>query len=196
MNMNIASLIPTIIAVLMMFTTLVQAAPNVGEKGGARREAGAKGAEDRPGEESLDKLRERIKAMTPDERKEFLKNHPEAVERLKERVKEAAGKEAPSGDKRAEFLKDHPELKEHLEKLKAMSPDERKAWLKDHPEVAEKLEKAKAKLKEKAEDATPEQKEKLKGKIKERLEKMTPEQKEEFFKKHPEAKEKLEEAKK
>ena len=104
---------------------------------------------------------------------------------------------APDGDdkssRREELLKKHPELRE---KLKDMTPEERKAWIKDHPEIAEKLEKAKAKLKGKADDATPEQKEKRREKMKERFENMTPEQKAEVLKNHPELKERRQNAKK
>jgi len=182
---------PTLLALLLAIS-VAQAAPGAPEKGSrreaARNDAGTGDAR----EEFLKKhpeLREKfekLKDMTPEERHAFFKEHPELAEKLKD-----AG-----ADRRGDFLKDHPELKEHLEKLKSMTPEERKAWLKEHPEVAEKIEKAKGKLKEKAEDATPEQKEKIKAKMKERFEKMTPEQQAEVLKNHPELKEKLEGAKK
>ncbi len=61
MNMNIASLIPTIIAVLMMITTFVQAAPKGGEKGGAEtREEFFK---------AHPELKDRLEKMTPEESK-------------------------------------------------------------------------------------------------------------------------------
>jgi len=191
-TMNINTLLPTFVFILMTITALVQAAPGAPEKD-SRREAARKDAGTGDAREEFLKkhpeLREKfekLKDMTPEERHAFFKEHPELAEKLKD-----AG-----ADRRGDFLKDHPELKEHLEKLKSMTPEERKAWLKEHPEIAEKLEKAKSKLKEKAEDVTPEQKEKIKAKMKERFEKMTPEQQAEVLKNHPELKEKLEGAKK
>jgi 2-oxo-4-hydroxy-4-carboxy--5-ureidoimidazoline (OHCU) decarboxylase len=197
-TMNINTLIPTFIFVLMTITALVQAAPNGADKGARRDTTQNSPTESR--EEFLKKhpeVREKfekLKDMSPEERRAFFKDHPEFAEKIKDHAKDGAKDATP--DSRADFLKDHPELKEHMEKLKSMTPEERKAWLKEHPEVAEKIEKAKAKFKEKAEDATPEQKEKLKAKMKERFEKMTPEQKAEVLKNHPELKEKPEDAKK
>ena len=140
--MNLNSLFPVVLSLLLTIAALVQAAP---EKG-SRRDLPRQGATafDREDylknhpelKEHLDKL----KVMSPEERREWLKAHPEIAEKI-EKFKEGGKEGGP--ESRADFLKDHPELKEHIEKLKAMSPEERQAWLKAHPEIAEKIEKAK-----------------------------------------------------
>ena len=70
--MNLATLLPTVLVIMMTITSLVQAAPNAGEKAGARREAGAEreGAFDG------------FKDMTPEKREAFLKAHPEFKEHI------------------------------------------------------------------------------------------------------------------
>ena len=78
-------------------------------------DAGAEAAKNHP---ELKEQLEKIKAMTPEERRTFFKEHPELREKLMERIQSAS----PAADKRADFLKEHPELKEQLEKLKAMTP--------------------------------------------------------------------------
>ena len=139
----------------------------------------------------LDKLR----AMSREERQAWLKEHPEAAEKIKQAMAAAEGSgRKPDAGRIAEFAKAHPELKETIEKLKAMTPEERQAWLKEHPEAAEKIEKAKGALRERAENLTPEQQEKLKARMKERFEKLSPEERAELLKKRPELKEKLGEA--
>jgi len=139
----------------------------------------------------LDKLR----AMSREERQAWLKEHPEAAEKIKQAMAAAdrPGRK-PDAGRFAEFAKAHPELKETIEKLKAMTPEERQAWLKEHPEVAEKIEKAKGAQRERAENLTPEQQEKLKARMKERFEKLSPEERAELLKKRPELKDKLGEA--
>lgn len=139
----------------------------------------------------LDKLR----AMSREERQAWLKEHPEAAEKIKQAMAGAEGRgRKPDAGRFAEFAQAHPELKETIEKLKAMTPEERQAWLKEHPEAAEKIEKAKGALRERAENLTPEQQEKLKARMKERFEKLSPEERAELLKKRPELKEKLGEA--
>ncbi len=139
----------------------------------------------------LDKLR----AMSREERQAWLKEHPEAAEKIKQAMAGAEGRgRKPDAARFAEFAKAHPELKETIEKLKAMTPEERQAWLKEHPEAAEKIEKAKGALRERAENLTPEQQEKLKARMKERFEKLSPEERAELLKKRPELKDKLGEA--
>ena len=142
---------------------------------------------------------EKLKAMSPEERQAWIKEHPEAAEKIKAAMgalRARNGGEAGDGKsgRGAEFLSAHPELKETFEKLKAMTPEERQAWLKEHPEAAEKIEKAKAALRERGENLSPEEKEKLKARFKERIEKLSPEEREAMLKKHPELKEKLGEA--
>jgi len=148
---------------------------------------------------------EKLRAMSREERQAWLKEHPEAAEKIKLAMAgaEARGRKpgeagSPGGgrDRFAEFAKAHPELKEAIEKLKGMSAEERQAWLKEHPEVAEKIEKAKAALRERAQNLTPEQQEQLKARMKERFEKLSPEERAELLKKRPELKEKLGEASK
>ena len=146
---------------------------------------------------------EKLRAMSREERQAWLKEHPEAAERIKQAMAGAegrgrkpgeAGSPSVSRDRFAEFAKAHPELKEAIEKLKAMTPEERQAWLKEHPEAAEKIEKAKGNLRERAQNLTPEQQEQLKARMKERFEKLSPEERAELLKKRPELKEKLGEA--
>lgn len=135
---------------------------------------------------------EKLRAMSREERQAWMKEHPEAAEKIKQAMAAAEGAgRKPDAGRIAEFIKAHPELKDSIEKLKAMTPEERQAWLKEHPDVAEKIEKAKGALRERAENLTPEQ---LKARMKERFEKMTPEEREELLKKRPELKEKLGEA--
>lgn len=146
---------------------------------------------------------EKLRAMSREERQAWLKEHPEAAERIKQAMAGAEGRGRKPGeagspsvgrDRFAEFAKTHPELKEAIEKLKEMTPEERQAWLKEHPEAAEKIEKAKGNLRERAQNLTPEQQEQLKARMKERFEKLSPEERAELLKKRPELKEKLGEA--
>lgn len=148
---------------------------------------------------------EKIRAMSREERQAWLKEHPEAAEKIKQaragaeargRKPGEAGSPSVDQDRFAEFAKAHPELKEAIEKLKGMSAEERQAWLKEHPAVAEKIEKAKGALRERAQNLTPEQQEQLKARMKERFEKLSPEERAELLKKRPELKEKLGEASK
>jgi len=138
--------------------------------------------------------------MSREERQAWLKEHPEAAEKIKQAMAGAeargrkpgeAGSPGVGRDRFAEFAKAHPELKEAIEKLKGMSAEERQAWLKEHPEAAEKIEKAKGNLRERAQNLTPEQQEQLKARMKERFEKLSPEERAELLKKRPELKEKL-----
>ena len=148
---------------------------------------------------------EKLRAMSREERQAWLKEHPEAAEKIKQAMAGAeargrkpgeAGSPGVGRDRFAEFAKAHPELKEAIEKLKGMSAEERQAWLKEHPEVAEKIEKAKGALRERAQNLTTEQQEQLKARMKERFEKLSPEERAELLKKRPELKEKLGEASK
>jgi len=142
---------------------------------------------------------EKLKAMSPEERQAWIKEHPEAAEKIKAamgalRAQSGGSAGEPNSARVAEFAAAHPEFKEVIEKLKAMSPEERQAWLKAHPEVAEKIERARAALRERGENLSPEQREKLQARFKERLDKLSPEEREAMLKKHPELKEKLGEA--
>ena len=166
-------------------------------------ESAATGTAPAPEQPELKAQLEKLRAMSREERQAWLKEHPEAAEKIKQAMAgaEARGRKpgeagSPGGgrDRFAEFAKAHPELKEAIEKLKGMSAEERQAWLKEHPEVAEKIEKAKAALRERAQNLTPEQQEQLKARMKERFEKLSPEERAELLKKRPELKEKLGEA--
>jgi 2-oxo-4-hydroxy-4-carboxy--5-ureidoimidazoline (OHCU) decarboxylase len=168
-------------------------------------ESAATGTAPAPEQPELKAQLEKLRAMSREERQAWLKEHPEAAEKIKLAMAgaEARGRKpgeagSPGGgrDRFAEFAKAHPELKEAIEKLKGMSAEERQAWLKEHPEVAEKIEKAKAALRERAQNLTPEQQEQLKARMKERFEKLSPEERAELLKKRPELKEKLGEASK
>jgi len=168
-------------------------------------ESAATGTAPAPEQPELKAQLEKLRAMSREERQAWLKEHPEAAEKIKQAMAgaEARGRKpgeagSPGGgrDRFAEFAKAHPELKEAIEKLKGMSAEERQAWLKEHPEVAEKIEKAKAALRERAQNLTPEQQEQLKARMKERFEKLSPEERAELLKKRPELKEKLGEASK
>ena len=168
-------------------------------------ESAATGTAPAPEQPELKAQLEKLRAMSREERQAWLKEHPEAAEKIKQAMAgaEARGRKpgeagSPGGgrDRFAEFAKAHPELKEAIEKLKGMSAEERQAWLKEHPEAAEKIEKAKAALRERAQNLTPEQQEQLKARMKERFEKLSPEERAELLKKRPELKEKLGEASK
>ena len=166
-------------------------------------EPAATGTAKAPEQPELKAQLEKLRAMSREERQAWLKEHPEAAEKIKQAMAGAegrgrkpgeAGSPSVSRDRFAEFAKAHPELKETIEKLKAMTPEERQAWLKEHPEAAEKIEKAKGALRERAQNLTPEQQEQLKARMKERFEKLSPEERAELLKKRPELKEKLGEA--
>jgi len=168
-------------------------------------ESAATGTAPAPEQPELKAQLEKLRAMSREERQAWLKEHPEAAEKIKLAMAGAeargrkpgeAGSPGVGRDRFAEFAKAHPELKEAIEKLKGMSAEERQAWLKEHPEVAEKIEKAKAALRERAQNLTPEQQEQLKARMKERFEKLSPEERAELLKKRPELKEKLGEASK
>jgi 2-oxo-4-hydroxy-4-carboxy--5-ureidoimidazoline (OHCU) decarboxylase len=168
-------------------------------------ESAATGTAPAPEQPELKAQLEKLRAMSREERQAWLKEHPEAAEKIKQAMAGAeargrkpgeAGSPGVGRDRFAEFAKAHPELKEAIEKLKGMSAEERQAWLKEHPEVAEKIEKAKAALRERAQNLTPEQQEQLKARMKERFEKLSPEERAELLKKRPELKEKLGEASK
>jgi 2-oxo-4-hydroxy-4-carboxy--5-ureidoimidazoline (OHCU) decarboxylase len=166
-------------------------------------ESAATGTATAPEQPELKAQLEKLRAMSREERQAWLKEHPEAAEKIKQAMAGAeargrkpgeAGSPGVGRDRFAEFAKAHPELKEAIEKLKGMSAEERQAWLKEHPEVAEKIEKAKGALRERAQNLTPEQQEQLKARMKERFEKLSPEERAELLKKRPELKEKLGEA--
>lgn len=166
-------------------------------------ESAATGTAPAPEQPELKAQLEKLRAMSREERQAWLKEHPEAAEKIKQAMAGAeargrkpgeAGSPGVGRDRFAEFAKAHPELKEAIEKLKGMSAEERQAWLKEHPEVAEKIEKAKGALRERAQNLTPEQQEQLKARMKERFEKLSPEERAELLKKRPELKEKLGEA--
>jgi len=168
-------------------------------------ESAATGTAPTPEQPELKAQLEKLRAMSREERQAWLKEHPEAAEKIKQAMAGAeargrkpgeAGSPGVGRDRFAEFAKAHPELKEAIEKLKGMSAEERQAWLKEHPEVAEKIEKAKGALRERAQNLTPEQQEQLKARMKERFEKLSPEERAELLKKRPELKEKLGEASK
>jgi len=168
-------------------------------------ESAATGTAPAPEQPELKAQLEKLRAMSREERQAWLKEHPEAAEKIKQAMAGAeargrkpgeAGSPGVGRDRFAEFAKAHPELKEAIEKLKGMSAEERQAWLKEHPEVAEKIEKAKGALRERAQNLTPEQQEQLKARMKERFEKLSPEERAELLKKRPELKEKLGEASK
>ena len=168
-------------------------------------ESAATGTAPAPEQPELKAQLEKLRAMSREERQAWLKEHPEAAEKIKQAMAGAEGRGRKPGeagspgvgrDRFAEFAKAHPELKEAIEKLKGMSAEERQAWLKEHPEVAEKIEKAKGALRERAQNLTPEQQEQLKARMKERFEKLSPEERAELLKKRPELKEKLGEASK
>ena len=168
-------------------------------------ESAATGTAPAPEQPELKAQLEKLRAMSREERQAWLKEHPEAAEKIKQAMAGAeargrkpgeAGSPGVGRDRFAEFAKAHPELKEAIEKLKGMSAEERQAWLKEHPEAAEKIEKAKAALRERAQNLTPEQQEQLKARMKERFEKLSPEERAELLKKRPELKEKLGEASK
>jgi len=168
-------------------------------------ESAATGTAPAPEQPELKAQLEKLRAMSREERQAWLKEHPEAAEKIKQAMAGAEGRGRNPGeagspgvgrDRFAEFAKAHPELKEAIEKLKGMSAEERQAWLKEHPEVAEKIEKAKGALRERAQNLTPEQQEQLKARMKERFEKLSPEERAELLKKRPELKEKLGEASK
>ena len=166
-------------------------------------ESAATGTAPAPEQPELKAQLEKLRAMSREERQAWLKEHPEAAEKIKLAMAGAeargrkpgeAGSPGVGRDRFAEFAKAHPELKEAIEKLKGMSAEERQAWLKEHPEAAEKIEKAKGALRERAQNLTPEQQEQLKARMKERFEKLSPEERAELLKKRPELKEKLGEA--
>jgi 2-oxo-4-hydroxy-4-carboxy--5-ureidoimidazoline (OHCU) decarboxylase len=166
-------------------------------------ESAATGTAPAPEQPELKAQLEKLRAMSREERQAWLKEHPEAAEKIKQAMAGAeargrkpgeAGSPGVGRDRFAEFAKAHPELKEAIEKLKGMSAEERQAWLKEHPEAAEKIEKAKGALRERAQNLTPEQQEQLKARMKERFEKLSPEERAELLKKRPELKEKLGEA--
>jgi 2-oxo-4-hydroxy-4-carboxy--5-ureidoimidazoline (OHCU) decarboxylase len=168
-------------------------------------ESAATGTAPAPEQPELKAQLEKLRAMSREERQAWLKEHPEAAEKIKQAMAGAeargrkpgeAGSPGVGRDRFAEFAKAHPELKEAIEKLKGMSAEERQAWLKEHPEAAEKIEKAKGALRERAQNLTPEQQEQLKARMKERFEKLSPEERAELLKKRPELKEKLGEASK
>ena len=168
-------------------------------------ESAATGTAPAPEQPELKAQLEKLRAMSREERQAWLKEHPEAAEKIKQAMAGAeargrqpgeAGSPGVGRDRFAEFAKAHPELKEAIEKLKGMSAEERQAWLKEQPEVAEKIEKAKGALRERAQNLTPEQQEQLKARMKERFEKLSPEERAELLKKRPELKEKLGEASK
>jgi len=168
-------------------------------------ESAATGTAPAPEQPELKAQLEKLRAMSREERQAWLKEHPEAAEKIKQTMAGAeargrkpgeAGSPGVGRDRFAEFAKAHPELKEAIEKLKGMSAEERQAWLKEHPAVAEKIEKAKGALRERAQNLTPEQQEQLKARMKERFEKLSPEERAELLKKRPELKEKLGEASK
>ena len=122
---------------------------------------------------------EKLRAMTPEERQAWMKEHPEIAEKLKERMKDAGP------DRRQDFLKEHPELKEQIEKLKAMTPEERQAWVKEHPELAKKIMPA---MREGASNATPAPKDKLREKSNDIFERLSPEDREKLEKRRAEQK--------
>jgi 2-oxo-4-hydroxy-4-carboxy--5-ureidoimidazoline (OHCU) decarboxylase len=169
-------------------------------------ESAATGTAPAPEQPELKAQLEKLRAMSREERQAWLKEHPEAAEKIKQARAGAEARGRKPGeavvqlgvdrDRFAEFAKAHPELKEAIEKLKGMSAEERQAWLKEHPEAAEKIEKAKGALRERAQNLTPEQQEQLKARMKERFEKLSPEERAELLKKRPELKEKLGEASK
>jgi 2-oxo-4-hydroxy-4-carboxy--5-ureidoimidazoline (OHCU) decarboxylase len=153
-------------------------------EGRAARPEGKPGAErpNQPGRPDLAEIRKKLEAMSPEQRREYLENHPEIKEKL---ANLRDGKSGPA----------HPDLADVRRKLEGMTPEERKEFLEKHPELKERLagakdkidnltpeqkEKLKDRAKEKLENLTPEQKEKLKARMKERLEKATPEQKEQM----------------
>jgi len=67
----------------------------------------------------------KLEKMTPEARREFLKNHPEIRERLREHFKKMLEKlEGMSPEQRKEFLQNHPRLREFIH---------------NHPKLAQKL---------------------------------------------------------
>jgi predicted Fe-S protein YdhL (DUF1289 family) len=74
-------------------------------------------------------------AMTPDERKAFLKEHP----RMR-RAMLAKKWEGMSPEERGSFCANHPELRERVrERWQALSPDERRQFVRNHPRLARSL---------------------------------------------------------
>jgi len=67
----------------------------------------------------------KLAQMSPEERREFLKNHPEIRERMREHFKRMIEKlEGMTPDQRKEFLQNHPRLKEFIH---------------NHPKLAQRL---------------------------------------------------------
>jgi len=70
-------------------------------------------------------LEQKLQQMTPEQRAEFLKNHPELRERLRHHLKKILEKlQAMTPEQRQQFLQNHPKLQQ---------------FLNNHPKIAQKV---------------------------------------------------------
>jgi ABC-type transporter MlaC component len=88
----------------------------------------------------------RKQPMTPEQREEFFKAHPEAKEKMEARKKLRESLKNMTPEQREAFFKAHPEIKERKrerlqEKLKNMTPEQREAFFKEHPKAKARIEK-------------------------------------------------------
>ncbi|MEK7476585.1 MAG: hypothetical protein AAB152_13265 [Candidatus Coatesbacteria bacterium] len=79
-----------------------------------------------------DEAKAKWDAMTPEQREQFLKDHPRLAKRM---LKRTWDKMTPA--ERSQFIRNHPELRERLmARWQGMTPEERKAFLDKHPRIA------------------------------------------------------------
>lgn len=142
---------------------------------------------------------EKLAAMSPEERREFIKANPEIRERLKARFENMSDEDKANlrgrlQDKAGELT---PEQKEKMrEKLSGrkgpVSEEQAAAILKEHPELKEKLA-----ARKKATEATPEKPRpsgdekphpEMLAKLKAHLQTLSPAEREKFIAEHPRAK--------
>jgi predicted Fe-S protein YdhL (DUF1289 family) len=78
-----------------------------------------------------DEAKAKWDAMTPDQREQFLKDHPRLARRMLKRTWDQM-----SPAERTQFVRNHPELRERLiERWQAMTPEQRRAFCDRHPRV-------------------------------------------------------------
>jgi len=78
-----------------------------------------------------DDARARWEAMTPEQREQFLRDHPGLARRMLRRTWDRL---TPA--ERAQFIRNHPELRDRLvARWRSMTPDERRAFCQRHPRL-------------------------------------------------------------
>ena len=131
--MNHTSIL-SVLFVLMTITALVEAAPSGADTGQRREGAGDAREELLKKHPELREKLEKLRDMTPVERKTWLKDHPEIAEKLERAKAKFKGKADDATPEQKEKLRE--KMRERFEK---MTPEQRAELFKNHPELKEKL---------------------------------------------------------